>query len=133
MNIYPCYFCEKKFPSHEVAVKHMVECGLDSQPNVARRDKVNYRYDILYWNFIHSMAEIAHLGAEKYGDFNYRQPGLTRDKSPVNHIANHLRRYLENESYDHHFLGIEKKWHLVAIAFNAMMEFWHEEHPPESQ
>lgn len=96
----------------------------------AKRDPVNYRYDILYWNFIHAMAEIGHFGAEKYGDFNYRQPGLVREKSPINHIANHLRHYLEGHMYDHNEIGSSKKYHLAAIAFNAMMEFWHYENDP---
>lgn len=100
-----------------------------SSPPAARRDPVRYRYDVLYWNFIHAMAEIGHFGAEKYGEFNYRQPGLQRDKSPINHIANHLRKFIENEPYDHSEIGNACKLHLAAIAFNAMMAFWHEEHP----
>jgi hypothetical protein len=99
----------------------------------AKRDPVKYRYDVLYWNFLHAMAEIGHFGAEKYGDFNYQQPGgLKRDKSPVNHIANHLRRFIEKEPYDHSEVGDNRKYHLAAIAFNAMMEFYHLEHPDAS-
>lgn len=94
---------------------------------LAKRDKVSYRYDVLYWNFIHAMAEIGHFGAEKYGNLNYRQPGLTRGKSPINHIANHLRNYIEDIEYDHTEVGNQKKYHLAAIAFNAMMEFYYED------
>ena len=99
----------------------------------AKRDPVKYRYDVLYWNFIHAMAEIGYLGAEKYGDFNYQQPGLTREKSPVNHIANHLGSYIDNHPYDHPEVGKERKYHLAAIAFNAMIEWYHECHKDVSK
>ena len=91
----------------------------------AKRDSVKYRYDVLYWDFIHAMAEIGHIGAEKYGDLNYQQPGLTREKSPVNHMANHLRHYINKDPYDHSEVGNKTKYHLAAIAFNAMMEYYH--------
>jgi len=98
----------------------------------AKRDKVKYRYDVLYWNFIHVMAEIGAIGAEKYGEFNYQQQGLERDKSPINHIANHLREFIEKQPYDHKELGNNRKYHLAAIAFNAMMQYWHEDHPQDA-
>ena len=97
----------------------------------AKRDPVKYRYDVLDWNFIFALARIGYLGAEKYGDFNYRQSGLVREKSPTNHMIEHFRQYMENRSYDHLGIGTERKWHLAAIAFNAMIEFYHEEHPAE--
>ena len=108
----------------------LCDCGRfrgDTQ-KAAKRDKVNFRYDILCWGFIHAMAQIGHFGAEKYGEFNWQKSGLMGDKSPINHIGNHLKQYIEGESYDHKELGEERKYHLAAIAFNAMMEFWHEEH-----
>jgi predicted RNA-binding Zn-ribbon protein involved in translation (DUF1610 family) len=95
----------------------------------ASRDPVAYRYDVLYWQFIHAMAQIGHFGAEKYGELNYQKSKLIGDKSPVNHIANHLRKFIENKTYDHPEVGIGHKYHLVAIAFNAMMQFWYEDHP----
>lgn len=97
------------------------------QKEEAKREPVKYRYDVLYWNFIHAMAEIGHFGAEKYGDHNYRQPGLTREKSPINHIANHLRQFIECNKYDHIEVGQATKYHLAAIAFNAMMQFYYED------
>lgn len=121
-------------------LEHTIDCAMYRKNAIAeypqregaKRDQVKYRYDVLYWNFIHAMAEIGHFGAEKYGDLNYRNPGLTRDKSPINHIANHLRKYIEHEIYDHPEVGNNRKYHLAAIAFNAMMEFYHCDHPNES-
>jgi hypothetical protein len=108
---------------------HEIWCAMfKKEAPAARRDLVAYRYDVLYWQFIHAMAQIGHFGAEKYGELNYRQPGLQRDKSPINHIANHLRKFIENEPYDHPEVGNQRKYHLAAIAFNAMMQFWHEDH-----
>ena len=108
---------------------HLIGCAMWGK---ACRDKVVYRYDILYWNFIHAMAEIGAIGAEKYGEFNYQKPGLERDKSPINHIANHLREFIEKVPYNHKEVGNAKKYHLAAIAFNAMMQFWHEDHPQDA-
>jgi hypothetical protein len=108
---------------------HEIWCAMfKKEVPAARRDPVAYRYDVLYWNFIHVMAQIGHFGAEKYGEFNYRQLGLKGNTSPVNHIANHLRKFIENEPYDHQEVGVGRKYHLAAIAFNAMMQFWHEDH-----
>lgn len=105
------------------------ECDYNCiRQQIINRDPVTYRYDVLYWNFIHAMAEIGHIGAEKYGDFNYQQSGLIREKSPVNHMANHLRQYINREHHDK--LG-DVKYQLAAIAFNAMMEFWHWENDPK--
>ena len=118
---YWCSYCKKAVRGH---CEHFPD---EPTKPPANRDPVKYRYDVLYWEFIHAMAEIGHFGAEKYGDHNYRQPGLTRDKSPINHMANHLRQYLERESYDHPEVDNDRKYHLAAIAFNAMMEFYHYE------
>jgi hypothetical protein len=40
---------------------------------------------------------------------------------------NHLMQYQSGELYDHAEIGTSKSIHLVAIAYNAMMEFWYEE------
>lgn len=119
-------FIKGHFDEEKPYLKGLVINTEKSSPELtAKRDSVKYRYDVLYWNFIHAMAEIGHFGAEKYGDHNYREKGLTRDKSPINHIANHLRKFIEKEPYDHTEVGNNPKYHLVAIAFNAMMEYYH--------
>jgi hypothetical protein len=89
----------------------------------ATRHKVNYRYDILSPEFIHKMAQIAAYGGEKYGDYNFMKPGMTGDKSPVNHMYEHLNEYRQGNLYDHVDIGESHLIHLAAIAFNAMMEF----------
>jgi len=93
----------------------------------AKRDPVSYRFDILYPQFIRAMARIAAYGAEKYGDFNWHKSRLIGEKGPINHLINHLTMYQDGKDYDHLEIGSEKRIHLAAIAFNAMMEYWYEE------
>lgn len=92
---------------------------------VAQREPINYRYDILDPMFLAFMAMIADYGARKYGESNWKKSRLTKDKSPINHIYKHLRSFQECEPYDHPEVGTDKSIHLAAIAFNAMMEFYH--------
>lgn len=93
----------------------------------AKRESVGYLFTVLDWNFIKALAQLAKHGSDKYDDPNdpvpnYQKGVLTRDKSPINHLCNHLTSYQLREPHDH--LG-SPKWHLVAIAFNAMIEFFH--------
>lgn len=89
----------------------------------ARRDPVNYRYDALNWDFLRMMAQIAHYAEGKYGRAeNYVDSDLAGEKSPVNHMCEHLRSYMRADDHDH-FDGPE--WHLAVIAYNAMMEFYY--------
>ncbi len=92
-------------------------------PKEAKRNPVNYRYDVLGPDFLHCMAEIGAYGAETYGDFNWHKSRLDGEKGPVNHMYKHLGQYRRGEVYDH--LNGDRKYHLAAIAFNAMMEFWY--------
>jgi dATP/dGTP diphosphohydrolase len=91
----------------------------------ATRNEVPYRFDILDWFFIKEMAVLAFIGAKKYGDFNWKKSRLTGNSSPVNHMASHLSSYIQREEYDNPTLGSDPKNHLLAIAFNAMMEYWY--------
>lgn len=99
---------------------------MNEQTNVAKRIDRDIRYDLLDPLFLEYMAKVADFGAKKYGDLNWQKSRLTRDKSPINHIYTHLGSYQKKEPYDHPELGEDPKWHLVAIAFNAMMEFYYE-------
>lgn len=99
----------------------------EEQPVEAKRDHSGVRYDIIMPEFENFMAKIGFYGAQHYGDFNWQKSRLTGNKSPINHIREHLYQYQINEPYDHPEIGIERKIHLAAIAFNAMMEFWYEE------
>jgi hypothetical protein len=88
-----------------------------------KRQPVDYRYDALNWDFIHMMAEVAHLGGQKYGTpEQYISARLIGEKSPMNHILNHYREYMKGELHDH-FHDLEH--HLAVIAYNAMMEFYY--------
>lgn len=87
-----------------------------------KRVPVAFRYDAINPAFLKMMAEIGHYASEKYGSWSqYMNARLTGDKSPVNHIYEHLRQYVMGERYDH-FEGDVGR-HLVAVAYNAMMEW----------
>ena len=92
--------------------------------STALRVPVNYRYDALNPDFIKAMAQIAAYAAEKYGAAEqYTITRLVGEKSPINHIYEHLRQYQIGKPYDH-FDG-DLRWHLVAASYNAMMEFFY--------
>lgn len=86
----------------------------------AKRVPVTYQYHKLNWDFIKLMAEIAHYASEKYGSAEqYADSRLVGEKSPMNHIAEHIRQYMTGEDHDHFK---DQIYHLAAIAYNAMME-----------
>ena len=95
----------------------------------AKRDPIAFRFDILDPEFLQALAQIADYGAKKYGDRNWHKSRMIGDKSCMNHMYGHLLSYGASLEYDHQELGKEKKWHLAAVAFNAMMEFWYENNP----
>src|SRR6266851_2728140 len=100
----------------------------------AKRISHPIRYDILDPDFLEDLAKIADFGAKKYGDFNWHLSKLTGNKGPINHIYKHLGSYRKNEPYDHEELGTQRSMNLVAIAFNAMMEyFWAKEEEEENK
>lgn len=88
----------------------------------AKRDDVIYRYDLLVPQFIEALAMLGSYGANKYGDRNWEQSRLTGGKGPVNHMYNHLVEF--QMGTPHEFFGTSRG-HLVAIAYNAMMEFFY--------
>jgi hypothetical protein len=97
----------------------------------AKRNPSSLRYDILYPEFEKMLAAIAHYGVENYGEGNWMKSRLIGDKGPINHIKKHVVKYQLREPFDHPEIGTaERKGHLAAIAFNAMMEFWYEENMP---
>lgn len=90
-----------------------------------KRQPVNYRYDALNHNFLKLLAEIAKYAGDKYGSpQQYAAARLTGEKSPINHIYEHLRAYQDGELHDH--FGTMKH-QLAAIAYNAMMSFLYDE------
>ena len=89
-----------------------------------RRDKVDYRYDAIHPEFLKLLARIAAYADAKYVSWvQYMRSRLTGDKAPLNHLKEHLRAYEMGERYDH-FDG-DPRWHLAAVAYNAMMEWWY--------
>jgi dATP/dGTP diphosphohydrolase len=89
-----------------------------------KRDPVDYRYDAVNPDFLKMLARIGAYASEKYGTWEkYTGGRLVGEKSPVNHIQEHLRQFIRGEPYDH-FDG-DVRWHLAAIAYNAMMEFYY--------
>lgn len=92
------------------------------------RVPVTYRYDAIYPDFLRLMADIGGIADIKYkaagGWNNYQNYRLNGEKGPINHIYEHLREYRLEEPYDNHDTG-HIKYHLAAIAYNAMMEYWY--------
>ena len=120
--------CVKPLPED---VPSVVECfGAHVFPaetkaeEAAKRVPVDYRYDALNPTFLLWMARIGAYATEKYGDWSqYTHSRLVGVHSPVNHIYEHLRSYAEGIPYDH--FDKDVRWHLVAVAYNAMMEFFY--------
>jgi hypothetical protein len=95
--------------------------GDDVKP---KRVPVDYRYDAVLPDFLKMLAKIGAYADEKYGSWSqYMKCRLEGEKAPLNHIREHLRQYEMGEAYDH-FDG-DPRWHLAAVAYNAMMEFWY--------
>ena len=89
-----------------------------------KRVSVDYRYDAVNPTFLKMLARIGAYADQKYGAWEqYTKARLVGDKSPVNHIQEHLRAFVAGEPYDH-FDG-DVRWHLAAIAYNAMMSFYY--------
>jgi hypothetical protein len=100
---------------------------VDRREVADRREAVRYPVDYLYislnWNFIKMMAQIAQYAEGKYGRAeNYVDSELKRNRSPLNHIPEHLRQYLTGEPHDHFD---SQAYHLAAIAYNSMMEYFY--------
>jgi hypothetical protein len=92
-----------------------------NKENNAPRFEVGVRMDLLYGDFLIEMGKIMSVGARKYGENNWRKPGLDGDKSGANHALCHLMEYLENKPNDYG----PREMHLAQVAVNAMFEFYH--------
>lgn len=100
--------------------------------NEAQRNPIGVRYDLLVPEFLEAMAQLMHAGThydQVPGEPNW-QKGLPGEKSPINHIMDHLINYQMGYSHDH--LG-NRRYHLAAVALNAMFEFWFELEREEAQ
>lgn len=93
------------------------------QSKEAKRNEVDYLYTGLNWDFIKLMAQIAKYAEGKYSRAeNYVDSRLIGEKSPINHIYEHLRLYQTREAHDH-FGTLSHQ--LAAIAYNALMEYYY--------
>lgn len=131
---------KSKIHNHVDAVNKEIKAelayaGTEHQVEIAKRNPTNLRYDILDPTFLEVMAAIADYGAKVYGEFNWHKSRLTGNKGPVNHIMKHLMQYQLSIEYDHPEIEVsskagagvaERRMHLAAIAFNAMMEWYYE-------
>ena len=94
-----------------------------NQAKKVNRTPVDFRYDALNWDFIKLLAQVAHYAEGRYGRAEqYTDARLEKDQGPVNHIYEHLRCYQTGEAHDH--FG-DPVYHLAAVAYNAMMEFYY--------
>ena len=91
------------------------------EPGDVLRVPVNFRWDALNWDFIKLLSEIAHYAAGKYGAAEqYANGRLEGEKSPINHMYEHLREFQAGVLHDH-FGTMEHQ--LAAVAYGAMMEY----------
>ncbi len=101
---------------------------LRAEREEVKRVPVAYRYDAIWPEFLKLMANIGGIADAKYkhlgGVFNYIKVRLDGEAGPINHIYEHLREYREKIPYDNHVSG-DLAYHLAAIAYNAMMEFYY--------
>lgn len=122
----------KKF-AEAVAEMRTMEAQTDAlkEQKGGRRDAVQFRYDLLNWDFLAGMAVVAAYASTKYddtptqpwGELNYQQHELAGEKSPLNHIGHHYHQYITGQPYDK--FDKDRGWHLIAIAYNAMMAFYY--------
>lgn len=94
-----------------------------------RRNEVGERYDLLDPKFLQRMARVADYGARKYGERNWQEHRLKDGKSGINHALKHLMEYQAGVAHDK---GAPSE-HLIAVAFNMMMEFYHVTREEEAQ
>src|ERR1022692_271133 len=93
-----CDMCSFTSCSSEEMLEHR---GVHRTPE-AKRNPVDFRYDLLDSEFLLAMAQIASYGANKYGDINWQKSRLTGEKSPLNHIYMHLHQYKTGIEHDYY-------------------------------
>lgn len=95
---------------------------MSDEPKV-KRVPVSFLWSKLNWDYLKMLAEIAQYAEGKYGSAEqYTNARLENQASPVNHIYEHLRQYQAGEEHDR--FG-DPRYHLAAIGYNAMMEFFY--------
>lgn len=87
-------------------------------PSEGTRFSTGIRVDLMDADFLLEIGKIMHVGAVKYGEFNWRK-GLNGEKGGVNHALQHLAEYMADKpcNYGH------RETHLAQVAVNVMFEF----------
>lgn len=78
---------------------------------------------LLDQKFIEAMKALGIKGCEVHNDLTWKEETKPSNRDPVEHILKHYNEYITGKIHNH--LG-NKKYHLVSIAYNAMMEFYWE-------
>ncbi len=91
------------------------------QTGEGTRYTTGVRMDLLDSDFITEMGKIMHVGAQKYGEFNWKK-GLSGEKGGINHAFQHLADYNADKPCDYG----PRETHLAQVAINAMFEFFFE-------
>ena len=117
----PGYPCGDHILAHVARRALVTTVGTVVKPK-AQRQPVDELHQSLSPVFLQWLARLGHYGASKYEMWNYAKSRLEGDRDPLNHVAKHLGQYQRGEKYDA-FDG-DRRWHLVAIAFNAGMAFY---------
>ncbi len=84
----------------------------------ATRYSTGVRIDLVDPDFLVEMGKIMHVGAQKYGELNWKK-GLSGEKGGVNHAFQHLTDYVADKPCDYG----PRETHLAQVAINAMFEF----------
>lgn len=90
------------------------------------REPLKHNFAGLNWEFLRVVAEICPYAAAKYGSVEqYADIRPEGEQSPLNHIFTHAGQYIAQTPHDK--FG-DVKYHLAAIAYNAMMEYYYLTH-----
>lgn len=86
--------------------------------NGATRYSTGVRIDLVDADYLVALGQIMHVGAEKYGELNWRK-GLEGEKGGINHAYQHLAAYVGFKPCDYG----PREMHLAQVGINAMFEF----------
>ena len=75
--------------------------------------------DIIDVNFLKALVENGILGCRQHNDTTWKQENRP-ERDPFEHLLGHAEKYQNSEQHE---LG-DETYHLVAIAYNAMMEYY---------
>lgn len=93
----------------------------------AKRSDCGVRFDLIPPEALFELARRFAIGAEKYGDFNWRN-GLTGKNSPLNHLEKHINEYKFERLAGRQYADMSDA-HLSAIIWNVAAEIFYRCHP----